>query len=95
MKKRNKLLNLLFIKYIIFFILLFLFLVLFWYYISCFCAIYINTQIHLINNTLIGFGFTMIYPLGLYLLPGIFRIPSLINPNKEYMYKISKFIQLI
>ena len=85
------------IKLTFFFILLFLFLILFWYYISCFCAIYINTQIHLIKDTLISFSFSLIYPIGLCLIPGIFRIPSLRskNPDKECFYKISKIIQLI
>ena len=85
------------IKIIIFFILNFLLLLLFWYYISCFCAIYKNTQIHLIKDTLISFGFYLLYPFGLNLFPGIFRIPALksSNKNKECLYKFSKIIQLI
>ena len=85
------------IKIIIFFILNFLLLLLFWYYISCFCAIYKNTQIHLIKDTLISFGFYLLYPFGLNLFPGIFRIPALksSNKNKECLYKLSKIIQLI
>ena len=38
------------IKFIIFFILSFLFMIFFWYYISCFCAVFINSQIVLIKN---------------------------------------------
>ena len=83
------------IKLIIFFILIFLFLILFWFYLSCFCGIYKNTQIHLIKDTLISFGLSLLYPLILNLLPGIFRIPSLNNQNKECIYKFSKVIQLI
>ena len=83
------------IKFILFFIVSFLFLIFFWYYISCFCAIYINTQLHLLKNSIISFGLTMIYPFGLYLLPGIFRIPSLKGKNKDCLYKISKIIQII
>ena len=85
------------IKLAFFFILLFSFLILFWYYISCFCSIYINTQIHLIKDTLISFSLSLIYPVFLCFIPGIFRIPSLRgkNPNKECFYKVSKIIQLI
>ena len=85
------------IKIFLFFILNFLFLILFWYYISCFCAIYKNTQIHLIKDTLISFGLSLLYPVGLCLLPGILRIPSLraFKQNEECTYKLSQFIQNI
>ena len=84
-------------KMIIFFILIFSLLLLFWYYISCFCAVYKNTQIHLIKDTLISYGFYLLYPFLLSLFPGIFRIPALksSNQNKECLYKFSKIIQLI
>ena len=83
------------IKFIFFFIFVFLFLLFFWYYLSCFCAIYKNTQTYLIKDTLISFGLSLIYPFALNLLPGIFRIPSLKNNHSENMYKISKIIQMI
>ena len=58
---------------------------------------YKNTQVHLIKDTLICFGLSLIYPLLLYLLPGVFRIMSLRakNANRECLYKISKILQLI
>jgi len=93
-ENKNKLLKLLKIKFLIFFILVLLFLILFWYYLSCFCAVYRNTQIHLIKDTLISFGLSLIYPLLLNLIPGIFRIPSLIK-HRICIYRISKIIQLI
>ena len=65
------------IKFIIFFILNYLFLLFFWYFISCFCGVYVNTQIILIKDTFISFGLSMLYPIGLDLIPGFFRIPSL------------------
>ena len=85
------------IKLTFFFIFLFLFLILFWYYISCFCAIYKNTQIHLIKDISISFSFSLLYPFVLYLIPGIFRIASLRTKkaDKECFYKLSKIIQLI
>ena len=69
----------------------------FWYFVSCFCAVYKNTQIILIKDTLISFGLSMIYPFGLNLLPGILRIPALkdTNKNKKYLYQLSGFVALI
>ena len=82
-------------KLIIFFIISFLFLLFFWYYLGCFGAVYKNTQIYLLKDTLISFGFSLIYPFILNLFPGILRIPSLKNKNKEIIYKISLYIQFI
>ena len=65
------------IKFSIFFVLSYLLLLFFWYFISCFCGVYKNTQIILIIDTLISFGLSMLYPFGLNLLPGLFRIPAL------------------
>ena len=93
--KSIKLLKYLLIKLIIFFIIAFLFLILFWYYITCFCGVYKNTQIHLINDTLISCALSLVYPFLLYLIPGIFRIPSLNGKNQERLYKISQIIQII
>ena len=90
----EKLLRILFCKFLNFFVISFLILLVFWYYISCFCAVYKNTQYHLTKDTLISFGTSMITPLGINLIPGIFRIPSIKN-KKSYLYKVSKIIQLI
>ena len=68
--------------------------ILFWLYLSSFCAIYASTQYHLIKDTLISFGLSLINPLGLYLKPGIFRIQAL-NKHNEILFKIGKVIQLI
>ena len=96
-KKSEKILKCLKIKFTLFFILTFILLILFWYYLSYFCAIYRNTQIHLIKDTLISYALSLLYPLVIYLFPGIFRIPSLRAKNKDkaYMYILSKFMQLI
>ena len=95
--KSEKTIKCLKIKFILFFILTFILLILFWYYISCFCTIYRNTQIHLLKDTLSSYALSLLYPLATNLLPGIFRIPSLRakNKDKECMYQISKLIQLI
>ena len=94
-EKVEKLFNKLKIKFILFFILTFLLLLFFMYYISCFCCIYENTQFHLIKDSIISFALSLIYPFGIYLFPGIFRIPALRaeKKDKQYLYKISLFIQ--
>ena len=96
-KKIKLTLNCLKKKFIIFFGILLPILIIFWYYISCFCAVYKNTQIHLIKDTLISFGFYLTYPFLFKLIPGIFRIPSLKTPkqDKECLFKLSKVLQLI
>ena len=93
--RKKKLYKCLRIKFLWFYKLSFCFLSLFWYYLSCFCAIYKNTQIHLLKDAIISYGISLLYPFGIYLMPGIFRIASLKNGNKEYLYTISKLIQII
>ena len=83
------------IKFLFFFLITLSLLVLFWFYLACFCAVYKNTQLHLIKDTLISFGTSMIYPFGIYLIPGIFRMNALKGKNREFMYKVSKLFQMI
>ena len=96
----EKIINKFKIRFIIFFVLYFLLLIFFWYYISCFCSVYVNTQLHLIKDSLISFGTTLFYPFLLSLIPTIFRIQALKDNNdnnqgKEYLFKISKLLQNI
>ena len=65
------------IQFILFFIVSFIFLTLFWYYLACFGAIYKNTQIYLLKDTLISFSLSLLYPFIIYLVPAIFRITIL------------------
>ena len=90
-KIRNKLILKFKIKFTLFFILTFLFLLFFLYYISCFCCIYENTQIQLIEDTLISFALSLIYPFFIYLLPSLLRFKSLRDGKggKEILYKLS------
>ena len=85
------------IKLGIFFLINSIFLLFFWYYISCFCAVYKNTQIILIKDTFSSFGLSMLYPFGLNLLAGLFRIPALRakNKDKKCLYQISTYVALI
>ena len=94
-EKKKQLLNQLRIKFILFFILAFIILITFWYYITCFCGVFINTKIHLIKDTVISFIFSLLYPFGTCLIPGLIRIPALKGKNKPYLYKFSILLQII
>ena len=85
------------IKFLIYFIISSIFLIIFWYYLSMFGAIYVNTQIHLLNDTILSFILSFIEPFGLYLIPGLFRIPSLSKKykNRYKLYKLSQIFQNI
>ena len=37
----------------------------------------------------------MLYPIGIYLFPGIFRIMALKGKDREFMFNFSKFLQMI
>jgi hypothetical protein len=49
------------IKFIFYFIFSFIFLLYFWYYLSMFGAVYINTQFHLLKDTLISIGLSLVF----------------------------------
>ena len=94
-KKSKKIENCLRIKFIVFFSLSILFMFFFWYFITCFCAVYKNTQMILIKDTLISFGISMLYPFGINLIPGILRIIALrAKTDRKLLYKISLIIAL-
>jgi hypothetical protein len=92
----SKIVKCLIIKFICFIVISFL-LILFWYYICCFCAVYKNTQIILIKDTFVSFGLSMLYPFGLNLFAGFFRIPALRakNRDKKCLYQLSTLVALI
>ena len=85
------------IKFVIFFIISLLLMIFFWYFISCFCAVYNNTQLILFKDTLISFGLSMLYPFAINLLPGLFRIPALRakNKDKKCLYSFAQILSLI
>ena len=84
------------IKFILFFIVSFILLDSFWYYLSCFCAVYSNTQTHILKDTILSFCLSLIYPFCINIFPGFFRIRALKNSkhNQKCLYKTSKIIQL-
>ena len=80
------------IKYICFFISTIFFLLFFWYYISCFCAVYKNTQIYVFKVILIGHLILLFYQFIFCLIPCILRILAIKKPG-ENIYKLSQIIQ--
>ena len=92
-----KVLNHIKLKFILFYVLSLIFLIFFWYYLSCFCVVYKNTQTYLIKNTSISFCISLLYPFFLLLIPGTLRIPSLHNKEKKYkyMFEISKAVLIL
>ena len=85
------------IKFAFFFLVSFIVVFGFGFYVTCFCGVYKNTQIHLITDTGISFGFSLITPFIINLFPGMLRIPSLRakNKNRKLMYKLSTYFDLI
>ena len=80
------------IKYILFYVISFIFLIFFWFYISCFCFIYKNTQKYLIKDTIFSFGLSLITPFIFYLISAVLRICSLKKRNRHIMYLLSKWV---
>ena len=80
-----------------FFVFTFSFFVFYWYLVTCFCAVYKNTQIIFIKDFLVSFITGLIYPFILYIFPTILRIISLRackNVNLSFLYKLSDIIPI-
>ena len=82
------------LKVTFFFLITFLIFPFFWYTISCFCAVYKNTQIAFFKDFVSSFCLGLIYPFILYLFPSILRIISLKFSKQRLscVYKISDII---
>ena len=81
-------------KYAFFFILSFFFMLACWYYMTCFCAVYRNTQFHLLKDTLISFGISMLSPLVTKLVPTFFRVYGL-RKRSQIIFRIGEFSQML
>ena len=94
-KKHNKLLRILNIKFILFFILAFIVLIFFWYYISCFCGVYVNSQTHLIKDSLISLVVSLLIPFGINIILGMFRMLAMgvKKPKRKCLYRFSNFLE--
>ena len=82
------------IKLFIFFLFTFILFFVYWYIITVFCAVYRNTQIIFIKDSLISFSISMAYPFVIYFITSIFRICALRSSKKNLkcLYKLSDII---
>ena len=66
----------------------------YWYLITCFCAVYQNTQIAFIKDTFLSFLLGNLIPFVIYLISSLFRIIALKvnNYRLEWVYNISNII---
>ena len=95
-KNRRKVLFNIKLKVVLFFIIDYILIFFFWIYLGCFCAVYKNTQIHLLKEVISSFCLSFITPIIINLFPGFFRITSLNKGvNKPFLYKISQIIQML
>ena len=62
-----------------------------------FGAIYRNTQFHLLKDTLVSFGLSLLYPFAICFVTSIFRRGALVCGKRGVgcCYKINKILQLI
>ena len=84
----------LFLKYILFFIFSFILLIFCWLFLVSFSAVYQNTQIILLYNTLISFAMCICYTLIYNIFPAIERINSL-KLKRKHRYQLSKLLQIL
>ena len=85
-EKKEKILSKIKIKIIIFFIIVYISLFFFWIYLGCFCAVYKNTQIHLLIDVLSSLCISFITPFFVVLLSCSFRLLSLKDDKKKKYY---------
>jgi hypothetical protein len=66
----------------------------YWYIITCFCEVYVNTQGAFIKDSLLSFGLGIIIPFVLYLIPTTLRLISLkfYIGKLSFIYKLSDII---
>ena len=83
------------IKVILFFCISLILIVLSWIYLGCFCAVYKNTQMHLLLDVSSSFAISFVSPFFIYLIPGIIRIPSLKNDKRSFLFKLSSLLQML
>jgi hypothetical protein len=83
-------------KLIGFFLFTFVFFAFYWYLISSFCAVYENTQVIFIKDSISTFLTGLIYPFILYLFPSSLRILALrdVNKKRTFIYKLSDIIPI-
>lgn len=96
-KRAHYLLKKLDLRFIIFYVICFVLLFFFWFYIGCFCCVYINTQIILFKDSLVSFAISMVYPVFICIIPSFLRLFALNDKleRRKIIYKLSQYITLI
>ena len=82
------------LKLVFFFIFTSIFFGFYWYTVAAFCAVYENTQITFLKDSLLSFLLGILYPIALYLIPASLRVCVLRHPkqNLKCIYKLSDVI---
>jgi hypothetical protein len=90
-KKVNKILKLIKIKLLIYFIISFILFLFYWYFVSAFCGVYTNTQIIFIKDSSTSFCLGLLYPFLIQLFFTLIRLYSLRGKSKckNLLYKFS------
>ena len=85
------------IKFIVFFILNTALLIFFWYFLTCFNAVYKNSQKFLIEDTFSSLSYSLIFPFLINILPSLIRNCAVNsgNGNSTYCYKLSQILQYL
>ena len=85
------------IRICVYFIFSLIFLLIFGYYVSCFCAIFENTQIVLMESMATSWALSLLYPFVICFVTSIFRRGALVCGKRGVgcCYKINKILQLI
>ena len=108
-EEKKKVMKCICLKFICFFFVNILLLILFWFYLTCFNAVFPNTQTFLAINTIISFALTNLLPFAIYVIPTLFRDDILSNKklknikvktsieykDAQYIYLISQYFQMI
>ena len=83
------------LKFVFFFIVNIILILAFWYYLGCFCAVYKNTQFHLIKDTFISFSIGYITPFGTNILTALVRMYSLkkYTSGNRTLFRLSRILQ--
>ena len=96
-ERSEKVKKFIYIKFLLFFIFSLILMLFFWYFISCFCAVYNNTQSIFFKDTIISLSLSMLYPFVISLIPGFLRLQSLRSEkkDKQLLYSFSQFLAVL
>ena len=93
-KEINKIYNCIKIKISFFYMVTIIVFAFHWYAVTCFCAVYRNTQVIFIKDSVTSFVLGLLYPFVIYLIPATLRFISLrcCKGDLNFVYKLSDII---